>query len=75
MSHITALDTTGAFVLRDAVTKLHHRDITVLFSGLREDHHRRLAALDALPAADHLFTHTEDAIAYARDHLPAPVRA
>lgn len=71
MSHITALDTTGALVLKDAVTKLRHRNITVLLSGLRDDHHRRLAALDALP--DHVFADTGAAIAYARGHLPHTV--
>lgn len=74
MSHITALDTTGALVLKDAITKLRHRNITVLLSGLRDDHHRRLAALDALPErADHVFTDTGAAITYARGHLPHTV--
>ncbi|GAA5050073.1 hypothetical protein GCM10023318_19830 [Nocardia callitridis] len=76
MSRITALDSTGALVLKDAITKLEHRDVTVLLSGLREDHHRRLTALNALPAhADHVFAHTEEAIAYARGHLPATAPA
>nr|WP_275426179.1 SulP family inorganic anion transporter [Nocardia arizonensis] len=74
MSHITALDTTGALVLKDAITKLQNRHITVLMSGLRPDHHRTLAALGALPdgADNALFDHTPDAIAHARNHLPAP---
>ncbi|RJO73551.1 SulP family inorganic anion transporter [Nocardia panacis] len=68
MSHITALDTTGALVLKDAIGKLEHRGITVLMSGLRADHRRRLAAVGALPAggADQLFEHTPDAVAHAR---------
>ncbi|MBF6353558.1 SulP family inorganic anion transporter [Nocardia higoensis] len=71
MSQITALDTTGALVLADAIGKLEHRHITVLMSGLREDHRRRLAAIGALPAGgdDQIFDHTPDAIAYARDRL------
>ncbi|MCX4098401.1 SulP family inorganic anion transporter [Nocardia sp. alder85J] len=71
MSHLTALDTTGALVLKDAIGKLEHRHITVLMSGLRPDHERRLAALDALPTGDgnHLFTHTPDAIADARRRI------
>lgn len=70
MSHITALDTTGALVLADAIGKLEHRHITVLMSGLREDHRRRLAALGALPAGGdaQIFDHTPAAIAYARRH-------
>lgn len=75
MSHITALDTTGALALKDAVTELRHRNITVLISGLRTDHRHRLTALDALPTADHQFAHTEDAIAYARGHFPTPAPA
>ncbi|MFD7842248.1 SulP family inorganic anion transporter [Nocardia sp. NPDC059764] len=72
MSHITALDTTGALVLKDAIGKLEHRHIVVLMSGLREDHRRRLAAIGALPTggADHLFDHTPDAIACARYLAP-----
>ncbi|WP_067536995.1 SulP family inorganic anion transporter [Nocardia crassostreae] len=76
MSHITALDTTGALVLKDAIGKLEHRHIIVLMSGLRADHHRRLATIGALPAggAAHLFDHTPDAIACARELAPALAR-
>nr|WP_280496887.1 SulP family inorganic anion transporter [Nocardia asiatica] len=72
MSHITALDTTGALMLKDAVGKLEHRGITVLMSGLRADHHRRLAAVGALPSGGqaHIFAHTPDAIAHARGFAP-----
>lgn len=73
MSHITALDTTGALVLKDAIGKLAHRHITVLMSGLRDDHKRRLAAIGALPAGrdSEIFDHTPDAIAHARRRLPS----
>ncbi|MGN2638379.1 SulP family inorganic anion transporter [Nocardia takedensis] len=76
MSHITALDTTGTLVLKDAIGKLEHRHITVLMSGLREDHHRRLAVLGALPAGGEpqLFEHTPNAIAHARDLLLGPAK-
>jgi SulP family sulfate permease len=75
MSHITALDTTGALVLKDAMAKLEHRRITVLMSGLRDDHKRRLAAIGALPAGgdSQIFEHTPDAIAHARSRLPSAV--
>ncbi|MGW4245037.1 STAS domain-containing protein, partial [Nocardia sp. NPDC004722] len=74
MSHVTALDTTGALTVKDAIGKLEHRGITVLMSGLRADHRRRLAAIGALPGTGtgvlsgtgHLFEHTPDAIAVAR---------
>nr|WP_246124131.1 SulP family inorganic anion transporter [Nocardia bhagyanarayanae] len=76
MSHITALDTTGALVLKDAIGKLDHHHITVLMSGLRDDHHRRLAAIGALPPGgdSQIFEHTPDAIAYARTHLLNPAK-
>ncbi|BCK56044.1 SulP family inorganic anion transporter [Nocardia wallacei] len=73
MSRVTALDATGALVLKDAIGKLEHRHITVLMSGVRGDHVPRLAAVGALPAGgnEHLFEHTPDAIAYARGQLPS----
>ncbi|WP_280335628.1 SulP family inorganic anion transporter [Nocardia wallacei] len=76
MSHITTVDTTGALVLKDAIRKLEHRHITVLMSGLRTDHHHRLAAIGALPAGGdaHLFAHTRDAITHARGYLPGPAK-
>ncbi|MFI5783860.1 SulP family inorganic anion transporter [Nocardia sp. NPDC051570] len=72
MSHISTIDTTGALVLKDAISKLEHRHITVLMSGLRADHRRRLAPFGALPAGGdaHLFDHTPDAIAYAHGRIP-----
>ncbi|WP_196054863.1 SulP family inorganic anion transporter [Nocardia aurantiaca] len=77
MSHLTAVDTTGALTLKDAIAKLEHRGITVLMSGLREDHRRRLAAIGALPGTDmgHLFEHTPDAIAVARELVSSPAES
>ncbi|MFI9411520.1 SulP family inorganic anion transporter [Nocardia gamkensis] len=74
MSGITALDTTGALVLKDAIGKLEHRHITVLMSGLRQDHRRRLAAIGALPAGGdaHIFAHTPEAIDHARGYAQSP---
>lgn len=75
MSGITALDSTGALVLKDAIRKFEHHHITVLMSGLRADHLRRLAAIGALPAAGEkaVFANTVAAIAHARGDLPEPV--
>lgn len=75
MSRVTALDTTGALVLKDAIRKLEHHHITVLMSGLRADHRRRLTAIGALPAGGpaQIFGHTPDAIAHARGYLPDPI--
>ncbi|GAB3206613.1 SulP family inorganic anion transporter [Nocardia tengchongensis] len=77
MSHLTALDTTGALTLRDAIGKLEHRGITVLMSGLREDHLRTLAAVGALPGSGpgHLFDQTPDAIAVARELVSRPAES
>ena len=67
MSHITALDSTGALVLKDAITKLGNHHVAVLMSGLRDDHRRRLAAVGALPPGGdaQIFEHTPDAISHA----------
>ncbi|MEV6071164.1 SulP family inorganic anion transporter [Nocardia sp. NPDC052001] len=76
MSHLTALDTTGALVLKDAIGKLEHRGITVLMSGLRPDHRRRLDAIGALPrGGTNIFEHTPDAIAYVHAHLSDSAKA
>ncbi|WP_228808463.1 SulP family inorganic anion transporter [Nocardia otitidiscaviarum] len=71
MAHLTSLDSTGALVLADAVGKLEHRGITVLLSGLRPDHRRRLAAVGALPAGERIFDTTTAAIDYARARVTA----
>ncbi|WP_427889184.1 SulP family inorganic anion transporter [Kribbella sp. GL6] len=72
MSTVSAIDASGALVLKDAIGKLQHRGILVLVSGIRPGHQRPLAALDViteLRAADHVFEHTSEAIAAARAHL------
>ncbi|MFC9557632.1 SulP family inorganic anion transporter [Rhodococcus sp. NPDC056960] len=70
MSRVTAIDATGASVLKDAITKLEHRHITVLISGAKPEHLRPLAALGVFTTTDsedrHLFDTTPRAIAYAR---------
>ncbi|GAD86413.1 SulP family inorganic anion transporter [Nocardia asteroides NBRC 15531] len=68
MSRVTALDTTGALVLKDAINKLEHRHISVLMSGLREDHRARLTTMGALPSGgdDAVFPDTGSAISHAR---------
>ncbi|QBJ95094.1 SulP family inorganic anion transporter [Rhodococcus sp. ABRD24] len=70
MSRVTALDATGAIVLKDAITKLEHRHITVLISGIKPEHLRPLEALGVFTTADseerHVFDTTPRAISYAR---------
>ncbi|MFF5212509.1 SulP family inorganic anion transporter [Streptosporangium sp. NPDC000396] len=73
MSRVTTIDATGAQVLGDAITRLEQRGITVLLSGIKQDHFQVLAALGV---AEHLrrggltFSDTPAAIARAR-HLLA----
>lgn len=72
MSRVTALDATGAQVLGDAITKLEHRGITVMLSGITETHHTILSTLGVaakLRAEGLVFTDTPTAIARARSQL------
>ncbi|WP_112136583.1 SulP family inorganic anion transporter, partial [Glycomyces dulcitolivorans] len=74
LSRISAIDATGALVLRDAVERLEHRGITVYFSGMRSEHAKTLTAvdlLDRLREEGKLFDATPAAIAAARGHLTA----
>jgi SulP family sulfate permease len=71
MSRMASLDATGAAVLRDTVRALEHRGITVLLSGVRDEHLatlRALGVLDSLADQRHLFTSTPAAIDHARKH-------
>ncbi len=71
MSRLATLDTTAAAVLRDTVTALEHRGITVLISGAHDQHRTMLTELgvyDSLAHERHLFDRTPDAIAHARLH-------
>ncbi|MGI5201373.1 SulP family inorganic anion transporter [Spirillospora sp. CA-108201] len=74
MSRITTLDATGAGVLGDAITRLEHRGILVLLSGIDPAHDQ---VLTTLRIAEHLrrdglvFPDTPAAIAHARAHLHA----
>ncbi len=84
MSRVSAIDGTGALVLRDAIERLEHRGIVVHLSGIRPEHRRTLAALgilERLTAAGRVFPDTPAAIVAARallHHvgvLPAETRA
>lgn len=70
MSRVTAIDATGAIVLKDAIDKLEHRHITVLISGMKSEHLRPLKALGVFTTKDserrHIFSDTPRAIEYAR---------
>ncbi|MFF0146031.1 SulP family sulfate permease [Amycolatopsis sulphurea] len=72
MSRVSAVDGTGALVLRDAIERLEHRGITVLLSGIRPGHERALDAvgvIDRLREDGRVFATTPEAIASARDRL------
>ena len=72
LSRMTSLDVTGARILGDAITKLERRGITVLLSGIPDEHDR---VLRALSVAEHLrregriFRDTPAAIGCARSLL------
>jgi len=70
MSRITTLDATGASVLGDTIKSLEARGITVLLSGIRNDHDRifrTLAVYDHLANSNHIFETTPEAISFARN--------
>ncbi len=64
MSHVTTMDGTGALVLRDAVEKLEQRGVTVLLSGVRDEHRRQLET-HGVP----MFATAPEAIDRARNQL------
>ncbi|OZF39346.1 sodium-independent anion transporter [Rhodococcus sp. 14-2483-1-1] len=70
MSRVTTIDATGAIVLKDTITELEHRHITVLISGAKTEHLRPLTALGVFTTKDddarRVFDTTPQAIAYAR---------
>ncbi|MFJ4851627.1 SulP family inorganic anion transporter [Streptomyces sp. NPDC088733] len=72
MSRVTALDATGALVLKDAIDRLTRRGITVMASGVKPGQVRTLdtlGVLDTLRADNRVYATTPDAIHAARTHL------
>ncbi|MDV3296698.1 MAG: SulP family inorganic anion transporter [Brachybacterium paraconglomeratum] len=71
MSRVATLDATGAAVLRDTIRQLEGRGISVMLSGVKEQHSPVLDALgvyESLAHEQHLFATTPEAIAHARLH-------
>ena len=71
MSRIATLDATGASVLADTIKRLEGRGVTVLLSGVRDEHTQvltRLGVYDQLAHERHVFDSTPDAISHARTH-------
>jgi len=70
LARVTTLDATGAQMLGDAISKLEHRGIVVMVSGMTEPHHAILETLGVgaeLRAAGLVFETTPLAIAHARE--------
>ena len=71
MSRVTAIDATGAHVLADTISRLEHRHVTVLLSGVQPHHEkvlRELGVYARLAHERHLFATTPEAIGHARVH-------
>ena len=72
LSRVQTLDATGASVLAETIRGLEHRGVTVLLSGVREEHwpiYSRLGVFDELAHEHHIFTSTPEAIAHAHTLL------
>lgn len=71
MSRVSAIDATGAQVLADTISRLEHRHVTVLLSGIQPHHEqvlRQLGVYGRLAHEHHLFATTPEAIEHARVH-------
>ena len=69
MSRVSAMDATGARILGDTITRLEHRGITVMISGITPGHDEILSTLgvaDRLRRGGLIFSGTPDAIAHAK---------
>jgi SulP family sulfate permease len=72
LSRVQTLDATGASVLGDTIKTLEGRGITVLLSGIRDEHDTVFSALgiyDQLAHERHVFATTPEAIAHAMRHV------
>ncbi|MEO6470618.1 MAG: SulP family inorganic anion transporter [Aeromicrobium sp.] len=72
MSRVSTLDATGAQVLGDAITRLEHRGITVMLSGIVPGHDEVLSSLgvaETLRNEGLIFPDTPSAISHARQLL------
>ncbi|HKX66768.1 MAG TPA: SulP family inorganic anion transporter [Intrasporangium sp.] len=71
MARVTVIDATGATVLADTISRLEGQGITVMLSGVQEQHKkvlRELGVYEELAHERHLFPTTPEAIAHARVH-------
>lgn len=78
MSQVQLMDSTGAQVLTELVTKLERRGVTVLVKGIQPQHlalATRVGVLRALGDEAHAFDALEPAVEHAREHVRRPARA
>jgi SulP family sulfate permease len=71
LAHLQYLDATGAHALADVVSALEREGVTVLISGVRDEHMdllSRMGVLAGLRDPRHLFDSRDAAVAHARDH-------
>jgi MFS superfamily sulfate permease-like transporter len=71
LSRVSTLDATGAAVLADTIGRLEGRGVTVLLSGIRDEHLHvltRLGVFDRLAHERHVFATTPEALEHARSH-------
>lgn len=69
MSAITTMDATGAHIIGDTIEHLQRRGVTVLLSGIADDHHQLLRTVGIarqLHDEGRIFADTPSAIAFAR---------
>ncbi|MFC6357279.1 SulP family inorganic anion transporter [Luethyella okanaganae] len=74
MSRVSTLDVTGALMLDDAITRLEHKGIAVLISGIATGHERlldRVGAAAKLREQGRVFSQTPEAITHARTLIDA----
>lgn len=75
MFNLQYLDATGAQGLAEVVHALEREGVTVLMSGVRDEHialMRKMGVLAALGDPQHLFDSREAAVAHARKHAAEP---
>jgi SulP family sulfate permease len=71
MAYLQYLDATGARALADVVATLEREGVTVLISGIRDEHAdlvAKMGVLEALRVPAHIFATRDDAIVHARKH-------
>ena len=72
LSRVHTIDATGASVLGDTIKTLEGRGITVLLSGIRDEHNtvfQVLGTYEHLAHEGHVFATTPEAIDHAKRHL------